>query len=229
MKHAQRGQAIFETVLFLPMFLLALFGMIWAVQAAVQYERVESAVRYTGLVSQEANPYAQYSFYALYEQLGSTTLPTFTCLTPLTTPLSDSAPTYTSTQATTASAPFWSPTTSSSGCSGPNPAGIMGIQAGTGLAQDFIINQQYPSVLSSIAVPSYLKSTLGPLTSASASERFFQPVGINVILACYATLNSQINISLNYADDTSSATTPTALGNTVTAITPAASANCLTF
>jgi Flp pilus assembly protein TadG len=52
LRHAQRGQAVVETVLFLPMFLLALFGVMWTAQAAVQYERTQSAVRYAGLIAQ---------------------------------------------------------------------------------------------------------------------------------------------------------------------------------
>jgi hypothetical protein len=229
MRHAQRGQAIFETVIFLPMFLLALFGMIWAVQAAVQYERSESAVRYAGLVSQVANPYADYSFYSLYTQIGSSAIPTITCVQPLTDPLSDAAPTYTSPQTTTQSPPFWTPASAIPGCAGPNSAGIVGIQAGTGLDQDVLFSQQYPSIISQVSVPSALQSTLGTLSSANSSERFFRPVGIDVILACYSTLNTQIDKSLNYSTDTSPANTPIALGGTVVPITLVPNSNCTTF
>jgi hypothetical protein len=90
--HHQRGQAVVETVIFLPMFMFVLYGMIWAIQTAVQYERVESAVRYSGLVSQYTNPYSNYSLYALYGQLGSTTMPAISCGTILTAPLSYGLP-----------------------------------------------------------------------------------------------------------------------------------------
>ena len=117
MKHAQRGQAVVETVIFLPMFLIALFGIIWTVQAAVQSERVESAVRYAGLISQQANPYVDYSLYSMYTQLGSTLIPTVTCISPITAPLSDAAPTYASTHiSTVASAPFWTPASAQPSC-----------------------------------------------------------------------------------------------------------------
>jgi hypothetical protein len=231
--NAQRGQAVLETMLFLPMFLLALFGMIWAVQAGVQYERAESAVRYAGLISQQANPYADYSFYAMYTQLGSTTIPTVACVVPLTDPLSDAAPTYNSAHTTTASSPFWTPTGGTSpgpGCSAPNPASIVGIQAGTGLTQDLLLTQQNPYVSSSVNVPPALRSALGSLSSTQANERFFRPVGIEIVLGCYATLNTQINASLNYTTDTSSPNTaPPQLSSTITPITPAAAASCLTW
>lgn len=217
--HAQRGQAVIETVVFLPMFLLALFGIIWAVQAAVQYERTESAVRYSGLISQYINPYTDYSLYSMYNQLGSSTLPAVSCGTILTTPLSDGTPTYTSVSGTT----FFSPTTSSSSCLS---SGFVGWPSGTGLTQDVILSQVKPSVTSNLSVPTQLRSTLGTLTQSSADGRFFKPVGINTIMACYPSLNQQVTISLQYASDTSLAVLPVALPSTVTALTPAANAAC---
>ena len=41
-----------------------------------------------------------------------------------------------------------------------------------------------------------------------AAERVFKPVGINVILACYPGLNTQVGISLHYATDASAASSP---------------------
>ena len=63
---AQRGTAMIESAIFLPLFLLVLFGIIWAVQSSVQSERVQIAVRYDGFVSNEAAPYVGYSLYGLY-------------------------------------------------------------------------------------------------------------------------------------------------------------------
>jgi hypothetical protein len=224
-KHAQRGQAVIETVIFLPLFLIALFGIIWTVQAAVQYERVESAVRYAGLISQEANPYAEYSLYALYGQLGSATMPTFVCVTPLADPLSDASPTYhSSSYANTASAPFWSPASSTPSC--PS-AGLVGFPVGTTFGQDVILSQQDPGITSTIKVPSAVLK-LPATTLTQASERFFRPVGLNVILACYPSLDTQLTSSLKYQTDASSAVMPTALGNSVTAITPSAISACVT-
>ncbi len=227
-RHDQRGQAVFETVLFLPLFLLGLFGVIWAVQAAVQSERVESAVRYAGLVSQRANPYADYSLYSMYAQLNSQTFPQYTCVQPLVTPLSDAAPTYTSSSPLSpASGPFWSPI-------GPQPrcptAGLIGIPAGTGLSQDVILSAQKPGITSQVAFPVQLQHTNGmSFSSSQADEYFFRPVGINTILACYPALNTQVNISLRYAADTSPATAPVALTGVIQPLSLTASSACTTL
>jgi hypothetical protein len=223
--HAQRGQAIVETVVFLPMFLLALSGTIWAVQTAVQYERVESAVRYAGLISQRANPYMDYSLYAMYMQLGKTAVPGVTCVTPLSDPLSDAAPTYSSATTPTASAPFWTP------ANNPQPTcatgSLVGIPAGTALAQDVILSQQQPGMISSVTVPPFLQPALGArLTTPEADEHFFRPIGVNLILGCYASLNKQVTSSLEYTTDTSADVTPVALNSTVTALTPAPDPSC---
>jgi hypothetical protein len=217
---AQRGQAIAETVVFLPLFLLALFGMIWMVQVAVQYERVESAVRYAGLISQQVNPYEDYSLYSLYTQLNAPAMPTMTCASPSTDTLTDAAPTYTSSQTLTASPPFWSPSSSQAGCAS---YGLIGLKAGTGLSQDVILSQQQPSMASTVSAV----GTIGLSSSTPiASAYFFRPIGIDTILACYPTLDTQVTNSLRYAADTSTPTQPVALSNSVTPLTPVVSTQC---
>jgi Flp pilus assembly protein TadG len=226
LRHAQRGQAIVETVIFLPMFLLALFGIMWAVQAAVQYERVESAVRYAGLVTQRQNPYADFSMYSMYAQVNSAVIPTLTCVIPLTTPLSDAAPTYASAQTVTASSPFWTPSSPAATCP---YAALIGLPAGTGLVQDVIIGLQEPSVTSNVTVNGPLANTLGALTSSRAGAYFFTQIGVNTIMACYANLNKQVALSLDYTTDPASAVAPTALGSTVTPIALVPSSSCTTL
>jgi hypothetical protein len=230
--HAQRGQAVVETVMFLPMFLLALFGVMWTVQAAVQYERTQSAVRYAGLIAQSDSPYADYSLYALYTQLPATTLPSLTCNMPqaVLDTLSDASPTYSSTETVTASPPFWSGASPSDAC--PTP-GLVGILAGTALTQDVLLTERNPSVTSKINVPSALAGILGTSTSFTANGYFFKTVGVNTIVGCYSNLKTQIKTSLNYAhaveNDTSAAVMPSALSNSFAtiALTPRASCTAL--
>ena len=52
-----RGQALVETVISLPLFILALFAMIWGIRAGVMAERVQSGVRNAGIVLSHADPY----------------------------------------------------------------------------------------------------------------------------------------------------------------------------
>jgi len=208
-RHAQRGQALVETVIFLPMFLFALFGMLWAVKIAVQSERVQSAIRYTWSISQRTNPYGSFSFYSMYSELGVATVPTVACKTQLVDPLSDAAPTYTS----TASPPFFSPLTT------PTPSclytGYLFYFGGTrldgsadGSAQDVLATVQEPTIASTVGVPTALASTIGSNSSAVSTAFVYQQVGLNVLLACYPGLNTLVENSLDISKDTSSGLTP---------------------
>jgi hypothetical protein len=64
MKRFPRGQALTETTIALPLFLMGLFGVMWAVREGAMSERVQMGVRYGGVVTQLSNPYASYSLYA---------------------------------------------------------------------------------------------------------------------------------------------------------------------
>jgi hypothetical protein len=223
-KHAERGQALVETAVFLPLFLLALFGIMWSAQAAVQSERTQLAVRYSGLVSQEISPYLSYSLYAMYTELGSTTLPTQTCVQPLTSILGDGAP-YTSSQTTTASQPFWVPLTSSSATC--NSVGIVGAPAGSLFIQPVVVSHMTPSVTSNVSVPASMQGFLGTLSSAQANGNFFKGIGEDVVVTCFPVLNTAIKLAMNPLTDTTTSTaTPTALGSTVTATAITANTTC---
>jgi hypothetical protein len=225
-RHSERGQALIETVVFLPLFLFVLYGLIWAVKAAVQYERTENAIRYAGLVSQHRDPYEDYSLYAMYKQIGSQVMPTQACiittedLSIASAPLSDGAPTYTP----PASTSFWSPAIT------PTPscafAGIIGAAGGGTPAQDVLLSLQEPGISSSVAVPSLLAGKLGSVTAPRADGYFFKQVGLDVLLACYPVLNSQIKSALQpLQDGSTSSGLPVPLVATVTATTLASSCN----
>ena len=101
-----RGQALLETVIFLPLTLLTLWAVIWVAQYGVMSERVQSAVRYSGLVSNQINPYVEYSLYVLYNSLGPVSsnapIPASTCNAPTTDALTNSG-----TYPGPTTAPFW--------------------------------------------------------------------------------------------------------------------------
>ncbi len=237
---AQRGQSLVETAICIPLFLFGLFGVIWAIQSGVQYERIEGAVRYAGLISRVVNPYTDYSLYSMYGQLGSQTAPPAPCATPIASALSDGAP-FTSSQTTTASPPFWSPsTTPTTTCSNLGQFGIQGSQTGTTdgpnvQIEDYIFSATQPMITANIAVPSFLSAVLGSSTSSKAAgEWFWRGPTIKQIMFCYQeiyevtspSLNEQATKSLNYATDTSTAVTATPMPNTVTAVTIPMSHHC---
>jgi Flp pilus assembly protein TadG len=69
LRRGERGQAVVETAIFMPIFLLALFGMFLAVTQGAMIERVQLGVRYGGLISGIQNPYTSTSLYAMYATL----------------------------------------------------------------------------------------------------------------------------------------------------------------
>jgi hypothetical protein len=72
MRHNERGAALIETALALPVILFALYGASWAIRQGAVSERAEAAVRYAGVISAQQNPYHDYSLYGLYNNLGTT-------------------------------------------------------------------------------------------------------------------------------------------------------------
>ena len=205
---APRGQALVETVLCLPVFLFALYGMLWAVRAAVQYERVQTAVRYSWAISQQSAPYLSYSFYAMYGQLGNTTVPAGLCPVPLSDPLSDASPTYTSTQTLTASQPFWTP----SNPLNPLPAcspGYLGMFTGIAKKVDVLLDTQEPTISSNVPVPSALQAVIGATSEPATAQIFYQQISVNGNLACYPGFDTVVTSSLQYQTDSSPATPPT--------------------
>ena len=67
-KHA-RGQAVLETALFMPLFLLGLFGVMLAGKEGALSERVQLGIRYGGVISSLQQPYLSYSIYSMYSTI----------------------------------------------------------------------------------------------------------------------------------------------------------------
>jgi hypothetical protein len=61
-----RGQAVLETVIAMPLILLGLFAVIWAMKDASLSARAQQAVRYGGMIDSLSQPYVAYSLYAIY-------------------------------------------------------------------------------------------------------------------------------------------------------------------
>jgi hypothetical protein len=106
MRHAERGQTIPESVFFLPIVLLALFGIIYVSQFWVVAERTQLAVRYGNPANNPAGLYSVANIYA------AVTNPTgANCTLPPVAVLWDGAPLPGPTTAT-----YWLPATSTPGC-----------------------------------------------------------------------------------------------------------------
>jgi hypothetical protein len=200
-----------ETALFLPLFLLVLFGVIWAVQSSVMYERSEISVRFSGIISDEANPYEQYSLGALYDGLpGIAGAEVYACASP--------GPDALQNDPTDATFPgpkspsFFRPLGGSStvGTCTQGPAHLSG---GSLTEPELFIHTQ-SSITPQISVPSFLQNFMSATQNLSASQNFFDGPDVQTLLACYDDgttddLGTVIEDSLTHASmDTVSAPTP---------------------
>ncbi len=203
-RHATRGQATLETAVFLPVFLIVLFGVIWAVQSSVLSERAQIAVRFSGLISDEADPYQQYSLGALYDGLPGIAAPeTYTCSTPGPDALTNNPTdgTFPGPQSPT----FFQPASSVNGSCTPGPTHLSG---GTMQSPMLFVHTQ-STVQTSAAVPGYLQSALGSSQNISATQNFFDGPDMETMLTCYSEIGTAVEQSLaRTVLDVSAAPTP---------------------
>lgn len=191
--HTIRGQALLETALVLPMFLLVLFGVIWAVQTSTVGERAQIAVRFDGLVANEASPYNAYSLSALYNGLpGSATVPSIaTCMSPVADAFTDTGQfSFPGMPGGTPS--FFQPSAIPAGSCSRNVA----ILSGGSLAQPVVFIQTLSSVTAPVDTQSVLSTVLGPVTNLTASQNFFVTPDVPRLLACYPELGAAVAQSL---------------------------------
>lgn len=185
--HARRGQAFIETVIFLPVFLIILFGVVWVVQSSVVNERLQFAVRYSGLISNQTSPFTQYSLYSLYENVEhSGSIPTGPqCFAPAVGVLTNSAPFPGPT-----SPPFWQPYSTGTPACAP---GFITMSGGA-FEEPAVFNETVSQISATTKVPSYL--TLGPnplstYQNMSATQKFFSPPDMATMLKCYSSISLQ--------------------------------------
>jgi hypothetical protein len=212
-----RGQAIAESVIFLPLALLTLFAVMWAAQYSVQSERVESAVRYSGLVSNQLDPYQQYSLYVMYNSLQPyetnppSPLPSQTCLPPTTDALTNSN-SYPGPQM----APFWlaSPGPPTTQCLDPSTgaAQTQSTEASftTGLTDPNVVLSNEPTFRTRVTVPGFLQHMMGMSLPATVQANFMKPADMGTTLRCFPGLQQSIASGVKPTPQTTSpATTPT--------------------
>jgi hypothetical protein len=222
MEHVRRrprGQAIAETVLFLPLALLTLFTVIWAAQYGVMSERVQSAIRYSGLVGNQINPYMEASMYAMYNGLGSYSLnaaiPSQTCNPPITDALNNN---NVSAGSTTAPGSYPGPVNGTFWQATPAPPTVACSNTtsqratfSSGLYQPALALSNTPQITTSTVVPPFLQGLLGATTPATASLNFMKPADMATILTCHPLFQQSIAASLAPTPPPASPTIPTAL------------------
>ena len=195
-----RGQALVETAIALPVFLLAMWGVIWALQTGVLGERVQLVARYGGMVSAEINPYQQYSLYAAYSAAAGSPLPS-ACATPPPALLTGGAPLA---APATATLPFWQPSTGSASTSITCGRALTN---GSGLSAPMLLGNAQISVSAASNAPTALQSVVGAQPQRSASLMGFESPDMSILVGCYDELQSAFEHSVAPATDPSSGST----------------------
>ena len=212
---SDRGQALMETAISLPLFILAMYGLFWSIRMSTLGERLQLGTRYGGTVSALSDPYDSYSLYAMYATMDNAA-PTTTvaCGIPAqTNALNGRVPFF------TAVGPIPNPT-----CS-PLFIQFFGPETYT---QPVMLQSQWVSLTASMPVNglSFFSSTVPPATIAS--QNFLRSPDVGRITAC-STLGGPFKKSLEPATDTAPPTTPaTGLPLTVTTDAPALQ-TCIAF
>jgi hypothetical protein len=212
-----RGQALIETAIALPVFLLAMFGVIWALQTGVLGERVELLARYGGMVSAETNPYQQYSLYAAYSAASGSPLAT-ACATPPPDLLENRGPLAAPAAATQ---PFWQP--SSTATTQTTCDKTLASQAG--LSSPMLLGRSAVTVSAASDVPTTLQPVAGSQTVRSATFNAFHSPDMTTLVGCYDELQTAFEHSADPSTDTSPPT-PTAPETTYPTGPLALSGNC---
>lgn len=192
-----------EAAVFLPFFMLLLFGLIWSIQSSVQSERVQIAVRYSGLVSTEAAPYDGFSIFSLYNSAVNPSVPT-TCTVPTSDALTDTGAFPGPAQPT-----FWSPLsgTVTSGCTRGSA-----IVSGGGLLTASVFSHTLANINANVSVPGPIQAGIGGAgakTQVSAVQNFLDTPDLGTLMTCYAQLDSAVKQSLlNTAQNVSTPAAP---------------------
>ncbi|HEY5340159.1 MAG TPA: TadE family protein, partial [Candidatus Aquilonibacter sp.] len=202
--HRQRGAALLETAIVLPVLLTALYAVVWGLRVGVVTERSEEVVRYAGVLQQEQNPFLDYSLYSLYNNLGATSnVPTQPCAIPNNNFLKGGAiATVPGSAAPAAEFPaFFLPTDVAVGCTTPARVALT-----TGYSRPYLMLTQSPVVTADVSA-----SFSGLLPGAavlgthtlSRTMPFYRSPDLSSLLHCSPQLSTVVTASLDPGSDTS--------------------------
>ena len=185
-----RGQALVETAIALPVFLLAMFGVMWALQSGVLGERIQLVARYGGMVSAEINPYQQYSLYSMYSVAANKAAPV-ACSAPPGDLLSNAGPLA---APAPQAQPFWQP---SSGSTTTGTTCTRTYSNAAGLTTPKIFGSANVSVAATNDVPSFLQPFLGATTPWSATMNQMRSPDMTAIGTCYPQIAAAFQDSVS--------------------------------
>ncbi len=185
-----RGQALLETALALPVFLVAMFGVVWALQSGVLGERIQLVARYGGMVSSEINPFQQYSLYGMYAAAANRAAPV-ACTAPPGDLLANGAPLA---APAPAAQPFWQPT---SGSTQTTTTCTRTYSSAPGLSTPKIFGSASIAVSATNDVPTILQPFLGATVPWTATMNQMRSPDMAALAACYPDLAAAFQASVN--------------------------------
>ena len=174
--HRARGQALVETVIFMPVALIVLFGIIFFSRYGVLAERAQSAVRYGALISYGKAPvYSAADIYAALAVGGATRTPACPANVQPDTVKALSEQNL----AGATPAPFWRPDSAVVTCTESTVS-----FAGSAFAASRVVDVTSLTASATIAVPGYLTKWLGANAVATATLGYARSDAPGVIMYC---------------------------------------------
>ncbi|MBD5655593.1 MAG: hypothetical protein IAI50_10520 [Candidatus Eremiobacteraeota bacterium] len=211
LRRHERGQAIAETALFMPLLLLGLFGIMFAVTDGALSERLQLGVRYGGLMGTlfgPQNPYNSYSLYSMYSTLDGAN-PDVGC--------NGQGPDVSMLR--TSRAPFWQPANSFWGGSA-NCWGYNSLVRSPGGGPYVPMQSYFMSLSAQTVAGGYVTNVLknsGGAVNTLASQNFMHTADIGLMVSC-TLVGAAAKNSLEGYGDSSTATTATPLPTTISAL-----------
>jgi Flp pilus assembly protein TadG len=187
---AQRGQALVETILFLPVALVMLFALLYFARIGVLEERAQSAVRYAALMSYESP--ARYSAATIYDAVAANAPAVNACPASV---VIDTTSILNGTGASGSARPFWRPDHPATATCGIT----MVNSGGASWAAYHYVTVSTHSVTGSLDVPPYVTSLFGVTGTVTASLAYAHADNPSTIIYCVANVASAVAAGLNVA------------------------------
>ncbi|HEY0382348.1 MAG TPA: TadE/TadG family type IV pilus assembly protein [Candidatus Elarobacter sp.] len=185
---AQRGQALIETALCLPLALLILFAILYFGRFGVLEERAQSAVRYGATVSYETP--ARYRAADIYATLAANAAPSGVCPSGV---ADDGVSVLVGGQSGAPAQGYFKPDSATASTCSVTTAGFAG--TATDAYHYFTVTRH--AVGGNVAIPSYLTALLGANGAVSASLGFVHADPPGIIMYCTAHVGAAVAAALN--------------------------------
>ena len=185
--HAQRGQALVETALFLPIALLLLFAVLHFARLGVLEERAQSAVRYGATVSYEGA--SQIGAAQIYATIAANAAPSAACPAAVVT---DTLGALNGAQSGSQAQGFWKTDSVPAATCAVSTAGF------TATATDAYryVAVSAHSVTGTLTVPAYAVATFGAKGNIAASLGYVHTASPGLIMYCTSHVGASVAAAL---------------------------------